>query len=446
MSDSASPQFTTTTSTSTSRVKLRSSCDRCSANKIKCGQEKPACQRCRSLDLQCNYSRSMRSGKPPRSRQRMATIVGNRQASSSSSGNAAVDDIKIVGPAVPVPCLDGINLETMLATNVTHTAANPYGLFYTENSPLGTSEKFTINASVEYGPNHSFSKKGNTAIHDLSTPLPLLPQNNPEEHKQQQQQQQAPYMSPCPSFSMKMSTLETGFSPLAASFEKPLSSSGVDSSHDCIGLALGTLASLYHLSTPHDTCSSGPGCKVEEIGSNPSAPTIDQVLQVNSLAVKNTTTFLTCPCAKDFCFPILMGVIYSKILTWYQAIVNIDDPDLDVVNGNGTHSPSKEAVSVVHRPFSVGAYKLDEEVGKIMTHQLVLNELREMARSVQVFLDGFCWGGSSVNPNINNSCSSRDMTRGRCGEHIYLRMGISLDARLRYTIQEVEKILPMNQS
>ena len=45
--------------------KYRASCDRCSSNKVKCGQERPACQRCRSLDLPCHYSRSLRSGKPP---------------------------------------------------------------------------------------------------------------------------------------------------------------------------------------------------------------------------------------------------------------------------------------------------------------------------------------------------------------------------------------------
>ncbi|KAL1980076.1 hypothetical protein VTN96DRAFT_4665 [Rasamsonia emersonii] len=433
------PTSDSVASSTTSRVKLRSSCDRCSANKIKCSQEKPACQRCRSLDLQCIYSRSMRSGKPPRSRQRMTTLAGSRPAASSSGlSAAAVDDIKIVShgdAAASVPCLEGINLESMLATNA---ATNQYGLFY-ENSPLGTPEKFLINASVEYAPNRSFSKQGDTGITDMPTPLPLLQTvDNSPEHKQQ-----APYMTPCPSFSN--TPMDTGFSPLGPPFDKPSMS---DSSHDCIGLALGTLASLYQLSS--SPYSNGT---VEELQDNfsSSAPTIDQVLQTNSAAIKNAMTLLACPCAKDFCFPILMGVIYSKILTWYQAIVNIDDDnnDPDVMNGNNSssndiyssYSPSKkESVAAVYRPFLVGSYRLDEEIGRIMTQQLVLNELREMAKAVGVFLDGFC--GSSHNNNNNNN-----MPRTRCsGEHIYLRMGISLDARLRYTIQELEKILPTNQS
>jgi hypothetical protein len=273
-----------------------------------------------------------------------------------------------------------------------------------------------------------------------------------------------------------MKTLESrGFSPLPASFEKPplsRSTSVSDASHDCISLALKTLASLYHLSTARNKSEPTTGTtRVEETGNNPldglcSAPMIDQVLQVNSSAVKNTMTMLSCPyCAKDFCFPILMGVIYSKILMWYRATVNLNNPDLEAViiqnnhdiNNHYSPQPPPKRESVLHRPFSVGTYKLDDEVGKIMKYQLVLNELREMDKSVQMFLDEIysqVGGGGSIN-NSNSSgsgCSSNcnTTTANDCGrggeEHIYLRMGISLDTRLRYTIQELEKILPPNQS
>jgi hypothetical protein len=167
-----------------------------------------------------------------------------------------------------------------------------------------------------------------------------------------------------------------------------------------------------------------------------SAPTIDQVLQVTSFATKNTMNLISCPCTKEPCFPILMPLIYFKILTWYQAIVRIHDPAWLGVG----HTSSK--ASVVPRPLSIGTYKLEEEVGKLMTHQLVLNQLREMAKSVKMFLDIFYGGGAHV--HLNETDHHPDGLGGN-RDPFQLRMGLSLDARLKYTIQEVERILPACQ-
>ena len=44
--------------------KYRTSCDNCQVMKIKCGQEKPSCQRCSNQRLECVYSLSRRMGRP----------------------------------------------------------------------------------------------------------------------------------------------------------------------------------------------------------------------------------------------------------------------------------------------------------------------------------------------------------------------------------------------
>src|SRR5436190_15819736 len=59
-----------TTNTTPSRqparrvVKYRSTCDNCHKRKIKCGQEKPNCSRCKGYGLECVYGVSRRRGKP----------------------------------------------------------------------------------------------------------------------------------------------------------------------------------------------------------------------------------------------------------------------------------------------------------------------------------------------------------------------------------------------
>jgi hypothetical protein len=45
--------------------KFRSSCNACSASKVKCNQEQPRCTRCTNLGINCNYSPPQRMGKPP---------------------------------------------------------------------------------------------------------------------------------------------------------------------------------------------------------------------------------------------------------------------------------------------------------------------------------------------------------------------------------------------
>ncbi|KAI0842125.1 hypothetical protein F5Y06DRAFT_306974 [Hypoxylon sp. FL0890] len=55
---------------SSSRQKLKDSCDICSASKVRCDKQKPVCARCASLNYQCLYSPARRAGRPHRVRRR----------------------------------------------------------------------------------------------------------------------------------------------------------------------------------------------------------------------------------------------------------------------------------------------------------------------------------------------------------------------------------------
>ena len=63
----ASREATTSSANSdgSRKQKFRSSCDSCSASKVKCDQGLPTCARCVNLGIKCNYSPSRRMGKPP---------------------------------------------------------------------------------------------------------------------------------------------------------------------------------------------------------------------------------------------------------------------------------------------------------------------------------------------------------------------------------------------
>jgi hypothetical protein len=333
-----------------------------------------------------------------------------------------------------------MDLDTILGRNLADQTANPFHLYFTNPSLAAAAPgKFYINPAIDYGSSHGFSKPGEmTTTMDLqSTALPPTPQTVGARNDAEQS---APYMSPSSSLGLKPPSLDQTLVPLGTPpFEE--SSLVPDSPHDCINFAIGTLAGLYGLSTPHI-----PATKMDGIFSH---PTIDQVLHINRSAIKSTAVILACPCPKDFCFPILLGIIYSKILTWYQAIANISDLNLDMPNGT---LMSKE--TVVHRPFAVGAYELDEEVGVIMKYQLVLNELREMSKSVKIYVEGLC-----KDPEINNNHDYDDddddyddngdddddhRNRGFLtdGAQLYQTIGKLLQTRLQYTVQELENRLP----
>jgi Aflatoxin regulatory protein len=386
----------------------------------------------------------MRSGKPPRSRQRAAvanaasrlTAPGIRQQNAFS---ASVEGRDLLSRQADFTWLDGMDLDTILGRNPVDQTGNPFHLYFT-NSSLAAPGKSYINPTTDYGSNHGFSKlEEMTTTMDLqSTALPPTPQTVGTRNDAEQS---APYMSPSSSLGLKPPSLDHTLVPLGTPPFEESSLVALDSSHDCINFAIGTLASLYGLSTPHIPSTKMDGTSVH--------PTIDQVLHINRSAIKSTVVILACSCSKDFCFPILLGIIYSKVLTWYQAIGNISDPSLDMPNGTFI---SKE--TVVHRPFAIGAYELDEEVGVVMKHQLILNELREMSKSVKIYVEELC-KHRETNDNRDDDDDDDDddndgdddddhHNRGSLtdGAQLYQTIGKLLQTRLQYTLQELESRLP----
>lgn len=86
-------------SSSKAGLRLKDSCDMCSASKVRCNRQKPICIRCEKLGFQCFYSPARRVGRPQGSR------IGGELASASSSTRT--------GAARRSPCPDYSKSKTI---------------------------------------------------------------------------------------------------------------------------------------------------------------------------------------------------------------------------------------------------------------------------------------------------------------------------------------------
>lgn len=68
MDTTRSPHAPSRTSVEPTGLKLRDSCNRCAASKIKCSKEKPTCARCAKQGRPCEYFATKRAGRKPGSR------------------------------------------------------------------------------------------------------------------------------------------------------------------------------------------------------------------------------------------------------------------------------------------------------------------------------------------------------------------------------------------
>lgn len=306
--------------------------------------------------------------------------------------------------------------------------SSPYGLFYCD--PTLIADRYLLGHPLDYDPGDDYLEKvehGNVlhaesffgASTQTISGLGEL-EKNPF------------YLSPPPSdFDFHTPSLDSDLlSPSLSSdaFDKPSTSDGESDllPHDCMTNLTNTLGSLYQLCNTHD-----PGSGLDQaLGSAPT--TIDRVLQVNKKALSNCSTVLACTCPKDGSFAVLMCTVFSKILTWYQALVDIVDPTIE----ESRRFSSIIRGSMMSRPFSVGAYKLDKQLERVMTHQLVLSELREMTKWVKTCVDGFCSLPST--PMTELTDLHEDLIQA---QRVNSQMGALLEIRLQRTIEELEQRL-----
>ena len=316
--------------------KLRSSCDSCAVSKVRCGKQKPRCQRCTHMKLECIYGPSRRKGKP-----------GLSQSKSSSPSASCFDSPRCKG-----------------ATS--------------QSTPVGTSQSYTRGDS---NPSDTFIGFQNVSEdHDgfsndifsgsLWTPYSLQSVASSQEQYDGQ---------------MSRSTAEDSFNTVLhqpAFSSSPISKTTialnlVDTTPDlattdrfCISMAFKTLEELYQLPLHHQSAYSERP--------NIANPSSDQILKINQTAVQNIEYLLLCECitcSHDSNMPFILATIGSKVLGWYREVYNGD-----ILQPSSTTPNSVNDAAVTTTPITIGDFKLDHIAETRMKAQLLLCELQNLGR------------------------------------------------------------------
>lgn len=370
--------------------KLKGSCDACAKAKVRCGKEQPICQRCTNQEVTCHYSPARRMGKRPASSITAATAAAAAQAtariqaddqpsrhhlSDFSSAFSPEHDQTKPSTETPGP------MDVFSYPQTASASSFGFGLPTPNHSGTVTPWKDPIHSSDNY-----FSKSGVTSnAHFPSSPMNFsMPENWVDQLSMTSASDQ---MFACEDDLQSYFSVQDGSTSASSpSFGcATLSNSSSDHHHhlqqDCMSLALTTLHSLH---VRLSSCTS-----VSSSLSPAPAPSIDNVLANNKVAMDSISTVLDCPCSLNPHIALLLALTGSKILAWYQAIAR---------NGNNP-SPSSNAPlpcypeTVMHMPITIGVFRLEGEDQGKMIAQLVLTELTKVGWLVDKFTKRYCQGG-----------------------------------------------------
>ncbi|KAF1930782.1 Zn-II 2Cys6 regulatory protein [Didymella exigua CBS 183.55] len=394
--------------------KMRASCDACSHAKVKCDKVRPTCQRCGNMSLCCNYSPSMRLGKPRKNRNPDGSIIRDIRRSSSC------------GPFGSRP-----DIAPRLASDTVESSPEPTDSFYlrpaTPNfqfqGPL--TNNFDGNQSPPYS-EASWSNEETMAFQtsrDMMLPMtqfaPLSPYNGIGHVRSASLQSQPDYLAPMdngmisppvaspllfglqdqqslPIFEPETFTLSP---PLMAAPQPSPASAAPVPSHDCTQFAFQILNSLY--SPP----SSQPTFEDFNGGAD-GLPTLDSVLSASKAAVESLPALLGCPCSANPHFSTTIAFSITKILSWYQAIAGVVQ---DIVSPINTRMEA-----FTHTPILLGDFKLEIEDEETFRTQIILGELRKVEKLIDMFSECYCKASSeSAESGVYTSLESLLRTRVR---------------------------------
>ncbi|KAJ4408833.1 hypothetical protein N0V91_003089 [Didymella pomorum] len=370
--------------------KMRASCDACSRAKVKCDKVRPTCQRCGNMSICCNYSPSMRLGKPRKNRNPDGSIIRDIRRSSSC------------GPFGSRP-----EVAPRIASYTVESSPEPIDSFYLRpnTSDLQFQDSFTMGFDSSQSPPYSeasWSNEetiGSQASTDMTLPMttfaPLSPYSGTGHARSTSLQSQPDFLAPMDNGMISppiASPLPFGlqdqqnlpmFEPETFTLSPPLMAAPQPSpapavpvqSHDCTQFAFQILNSLY--SPP----SFQPAFD-DFNGSADGLPTLDAVLSANKAAVESLSALLTCPCSANPHFSTTITFSITKILSWYQAIAGVAQ---DIVSPINTRMEA-----FTHTPILLGDFKLEVEDEETFRTQIILGELRKVEKLIDMFSECYC--------------------------------------------------------
>ncbi|KAF2219508.1 hypothetical protein BDZ85DRAFT_43130 [Elsinoe ampelina] len=362
------------------RQKIRESCNSCSAQKIRCGKQRPACARCVTKGIDCNYSFSQRTG---------------RRAPSSANAAAAAAAVAASQQAIPQSSMPP-------STSTSTTSSTPIATFVPPATPASDCDPFVAVRSGSVS-----DQSGIQALPPLDghcgDPMAFDTGHNPFKETDVFQDFNSgmsldflwsPTTEPTSISTLDNTTgpnsagLLHGFNPvhdwrgMPASTDTSTSTSpglthDFPSRHgsirphcrgqDCLALVLQVVSDLHVVRDSCSTAASDPMTCIQS--AHEEARDVDQVLFLNRDAITTINKVLDCPCSSDPSVSLACYLAATKIVSWYAAAIGVTDGQPDHLDNS--------LPLIVSRPIFMGRYCLDAEAQRSVRAKVVLTELRE---------------------------------------------------------------------
>lgn len=129
--------------------KLKDSCDKCSASKVRCTREKPFCSRCDKLGYTCFYSPARRAGRPYRSKKQVS------EGRNSEEPNR-------------------LSARDITTTQFVDESAKLYSRFTSSTTPANVTSNIPISNSTPSNNKAAQEDPSTTKSHEVSDPDCLL--------------------------------------------------------------------------------------------------------------------------------------------------------------------------------------------------------------------------------------------------------------------------------
>jgi len=396
-------------------VRVRLSCDSCSAAKVKCDRRRPACERCSSNQLHCTYSVSRRHGCKRRIAYEPAVTAHGAaniaQQSSKGGGYSLTADTKR-------QARDTADILTYNNNEVSGSSTGNDGITFHNRNDYWNSFQYLADDDFTTGVEVDDSEFSAFAFGN-SLPTPCDSSQNTYFPPSQQEPGQAPWTPIATPSTTSIDGEDPKMSghsvaqPAASeangdAFNRPkdsLKTSNQAASneiyqevHDCEAYALTLLRSLDHpLYSPdrhNQIPSSNQACAVPETDlanskANPEVlHSLDTILHANKCALSGVVKLLDCSCAQRPHLATLYMSIITKMLSLYETAASTDISSQDCLDSaspaNATHSLSGPRLARI-TVIQVGVFHLDEEDQATLQRGILLQQLRKTERAIEKF-------------------------------------------------------------
>ncbi|KAF2761570.1 hypothetical protein EJ05DRAFT_176875 [Pseudovirgaria hyperparasitica] len=293
--------------------KLRASCDSCSLAKVRCSKEHPICQRCKNIGHKCNYSPSMRLGKPrsihkkPKpekhpqkplltpmesklepvtSTSKPMTDISDANLYNLNAQNTAFDTLLgLDGPLLPES--DPNHLSNIMDDTIYF----PTNELFTRQPSLSTFSDSSIDDylsgnSMDFAPDFAF---------DSPEPINAVPGLTSDSEDD---------ITNC--FIDPKSTQNVGFSTNPLQTPEPSTpGSPAQKAHDCTEIAFKALNSLYSCESAHSKPGSFPD----------NFTAMENIISENDRAMEIVERLMACPCSISPNYSTTLCFILLKVLS-----------------------------------------------------------------------------------------------------------------------------------